>query len=117
MIVLKTPLSVHAPLRDCSTTGLSERQIRAKRPEQAALCKKRGFCLDVSANLGLSAIPCQGCKRREDISPWDLEDDVLNCLLLVAAVLYPEIYRRYLFWQVRQQSEGDYLVDISDRIK
>jgi hypothetical protein len=73
-----------------------------QKPERAYMCRHYNFCLDLCAFYDWKKLPCKDCKERQDVPAYDLRDDPLNCVILAIAVLYPEIWQRSLYWQIRQ---------------
>jgi len=72
---------------------------------RAYLCKFYGSCLAKAARFDDKTLPCRGCRLRCDIPPWELYD-ARQCWILVAAVLRPEIFMRYIQWGRRQSSDA-----------
>ena len=94
MILLKSGTLPYSVNRNRSMSRLSASRKKRKSLIQAHLCKFRGFCLDVCIDLGFSAIPCQGCCRRQNIGTRQLKRDAAGSILLILAILYPDCWDR-----------------------
>jgi len=61
----------------------------------------------------LNKLPGIGPKSAQRLTYYLLRSPEEQSQLLAAAVLYPDIWQRYLFWEVRRQSLPDVEIDLN----
>lgn len=66
----------------------------AEAPKRNIWCGQYSFCLDAAMRSNVP-FECTGCKYEEDASGDDEEADLFGSLLLVVAILRPELYHAY----------------------
>lgn len=57
-------------------------------------CPDYSRCLDKAVASG-QGFDCRGCKREHDQGLKNDVHDLFGCCLLLAALYFPEVYRRY----------------------
>ena len=97
-------IPIYASPANRSMSAISQRRKRSK---QAHLCQHRRQCLDIAVEHELLVLPCDGCRQRHDLNPWELRDDPLNCLMLIVAIFYPGRWKLSQINEVRRTSFDD----------